>query len=133
MDMTITLWTLPVASLLPYVWFTLANLLRKQEFGELDNHHPRLQQAKQTQKGARAHAASANAFEALSVYAPAVLVAHLFAPGSGLAPVLAAGWVGLRVLHGLFYVGDKPAARTACFALASLCSIALYLVAAQLI
>jgi uncharacterized MAPEG superfamily protein len=131
--MTLTLWTLPIASLLPYVWFTLANVLRKQEFGELDNHHPRLQQARQTQRGARAHAASANAFEALAVYAPAVLVAHLFAPGSTRAPLLAAGWVTLRILHGLFYVSDKPGARTACFAFASLCSLALYLVAAHVL
>jgi uncharacterized MAPEG superfamily protein len=131
--MTITLWTLLIASLLPYVWFTLANLLRKQEFGELDNRHPRLQQAKQTLRGARAQAASANALEALAVYAPAVLVSHLCAPASALAPLLAAGWVVLRVLHGLFYVGDMPAARTACFTFASLCAIGLYLVAGHLI
>ncbi len=129
--MTIPLWTLLVATLLPYVWYTLANPLRKQEFGTLDNDHPRLQQAKQTGRGARATSASANAFEALGVYAPAVLVAHLQAPASDLAAKLALAWVALRIAHGLFYIGDKAAARTACFVLASLCAFAMYMVAAH--
>jgi uncharacterized MAPEG superfamily protein len=71
---------------------------------------------------------SANAFEALAVYAPAVLVAHLNAPNSTLAPTLALVWVALRVAHGFAYLANLPALRTACFALATLCSIALYLV-----
>ena len=129
--MTIPLWTLLVAALLPYVWFTLANPLRKQEFGMLDNNHPRLQEAKQTGRGARANGASANAFEALAVYAPAVLTAHIQSPASELAPKLALAWVALRVAHGIFYIADKPGGRTACFALASVCAITLFLVAAH--
>lgn len=131
--MTIPLWTLLVASLLPYVWFSFANPLRKREFGTLDNHHPRLQQARQTDAGARAQAASANAFEALGVYAPAVLVAYLVVPHSELAPKLALAWVALRIAHGAFYLANKPGARTVAFALGTLCSIALYLVAAHVL
>jgi uncharacterized MAPEG superfamily protein len=131
--MTTSLWTLLVATVLPYVWFALANPLRKQEFGNLDNNHPRLQQAKQTGRGARASAASANAFEALSVYAPAVLVAHVLSPASELAPKLAVAWVVLRVLHGIAYIGDKPVPRTACFALATLSAFAMYLVGAHVL
>jgi uncharacterized MAPEG superfamily protein len=131
--MTIPLWTLLVATLLPYVWFALSNPLRKQEFGTLDNHHPRLQEAKQSGRGARANGASANAFEALAVYAPAVLTAHLQSPASDLAPKLALAWVALRVAHGIFYIANKPAARTACFALASVCAVAFFLVAAHVL
>ena len=131
--MTIPLWTLLVATLLPYLWFGLSNPLRKQEFGILDNRHPRLQQAKQTDKGARATAASSNAFEALMVYAPAVLVAHMQAPASELAVKLALVWVALRVGHGVAYIADRPAVRTACFALASVCALALYLVGAHIL
>jgi len=61
-----------------------------------------------------------------------VLVAHL-APTSDLAGKLAAAWVVLRLLHGVFYIGDKPAARTACFALASGCAVALFLVGAHVV
>jgi uncharacterized MAPEG superfamily protein len=131
--MTFPLWTLLVASLLPYVWFTVANLHRKREFGTLDNAHPRLQQAKQTGAGARANAASLNAFEVLAVYAPAVLVAYLLAPASELSAKLALGWVLFRVAHGVFYIANQAAARTACFALANVCTVLLYLVAAQVL
>jgi uncharacterized MAPEG superfamily protein len=129
--MTIPLWTLLIATILPYVWFAIANPLRKREFGTADNRHPRLQQAQQTDRGARATAASANAFEALAVYAPAVLVAHLAAPDSALASKLALAWVVLRIAHGIAYLGDKPALRTVCFAFALLCSFAMYLVGAH--
>jgi uncharacterized MAPEG superfamily protein len=132
-DMTIPLWSLLVASLLPYIWFGVASGLRKQEFGVADNRHPRLQEAQQTDRGARAMGASANAFEALSVFAPAVIVAHLRAAGSPVATVLAIAWLLLRVVHGIAYLGDKPALRTACFALASVCAIALYFVAAHML
>lgn len=131
--MTIPFWTLLVASLLPYVWFTVANLHRQREFGALDNEHPRLQQAKQTGVGARANAASLNAFEVLAVYASAVLVAHLSAPTSELPAKVALGWVVLRVAHGAFYIANKPAARTLCFALANVCVVLLYLVAAHVL
>jgi uncharacterized MAPEG superfamily protein len=130
-DMTIPLWSLLVASVLPYVWFGIASGLRRQEFGVADNRHPRLQEAQQTDRGARAMGASANAFEALSVYAPAVIVAHLRTADSPLGPVLAIAWVALRVVHGIAYLGDKPALRTGCFALASGCAIAFYFVAAH--
>jgi uncharacterized MAPEG superfamily protein len=129
--MSISLWTLVAATLLPYLWFSLANPLRKKEFGFLDNNHPRLQEAKQTGPGARAMGASANAFEALTVYAPAVLVAHLQAPDSALAPKLCILWVVLRTLHGIAYVADKPALRTVFFALATVCAFALFLVGAH--
>jgi uncharacterized MAPEG superfamily protein len=131
--MTIPLWTLLIAGLLPYVWFAIANPLRKQEFGTLDNHHPRLQEAKQTARGARANGASANAFEALTVYAPAVLVAHINAPNAALAPTLALAWVSLRAGHGIAYLANQPGLRTTCFVLATLCSIAMYLVGAHVL
>jgi uncharacterized MAPEG superfamily protein len=131
--MTIPLWSLLVAVTLPYVWFALSNPLRKQEFGTLDNSHPRLQEARQTGKGARAVGASANAFEALASYAPAVLVAHVQAPGSELAPKIAIAWVVLRVAHGILYIGDKPGARTATFALGMVCVAALFLVGAHVL
>lgn len=131
--MTTPLWTLLVATILPYVWFSISNPLRKREFGTLDNNHPRLQQARLTGAGARALAASANAFEALAVYVPAVLVAHLVAPGSTLAPKLAVAWVILRVAHGAAYLANNAALRTLFFALATFCSLGFYLIAAQVL
>jgi uncharacterized MAPEG superfamily protein len=131
--MTIPLWSLLVASLLPYLWFGIANNQRKRQFGAVDNRHPRLQQAQQTEAGARASGASANAFEALATYAPAVIVAHILAAGSQLAAALSVAWLLLRIGHGLAYIADKPALRTLCFALGAACAIALYFVAAHVL
>ena len=47
-----------------------------------------------------------------------MLTAHLQAPDSQLAPKLALAWVALRIAHGVFYLGDKAALRTARFAFA---------------
>jgi uncharacterized MAPEG superfamily protein len=131
--MTIPLWSLPIASFLPYLWFGIASNLRKQEFGELDNRHPRLQEAKQTDRGARAMGASSNAFEALMLYVPAVLVAHVQAADSKLATLLAVVFLVSRVLHGVAYIGDKPSLRSACFGIGALCTFALYFVGAHII
>ena len=131
--MTLSLWTLLVASALPYVWHAIASLYRQREFGSIDNTQPRAQQAKQTGAGARANAAALNSFEALAVYAPAVLVAHLLAPTSELSARLALGWVVFRVAHGVLYITNQATARSVCFGLANVCVVLLYLVAAHLL
>lgn len=131
--MTLPLWTLLVASILPYVWHAIASLYRKREFGSMDNAQPRQQQAKQTGAGARANAAALNSFEALAVYAPAVLVAHVLAPTSELSAQLALGWVAFRVAHGVLYIANQASARSVCFGLANSCMVLLYLVAAHVL
>ncbi len=126
--MTTQFWCLLGAATLPYVWATASAVLRKQEFGAIDAHHPRPQAAKQSGAGARAYAAQQNAFEALAMFAPAVLVAHLGNPASTLAPILALVWLGCRIGHGLVYMADVPPARTGLFAIGALSSVALFLV-----
>ena len=131
--MTITLWSLFVAALLPYVWFGIATPLRKQEFGELDANHPRIQESKQTGRGARAMGAHANAFEALAIWAPAVLAAHATAPQSTLAPTLAMVWIAVRLLHGIVYIIGIAPVRTLLFAIGMVCAILMYLVAGHVL
>jgi uncharacterized MAPEG superfamily protein len=131
--MTITLWSLLVAALYPYVWFGIATPLRKQELGDLDANHPRLQEAKQTGRGARAMGAHGNAFEALAVWAPAVLAAHAANPGSTLAPKLAMAWMAVRFLHGVVYIAGVAPIRTLFFAAGLVCSILMYLVAGNVL
>jgi uncharacterized MAPEG superfamily protein len=131
--MTITLWSLLVAALLPYVWFGVATPLRKQEFGELDANHPRLQEAKQSGRGARAMGAHGNAFEALAVWAPAVLAAHATNPGSALAPKLALAWMAARFFHGVVYIAGIAPVRTLLFAVGVVCSVLMYVVAGNVL
>lgn len=107
--------------------------LRKKEFGSIDNHEPRAQAAKATGAAARAYAAHLNAWEALAVFAPAVIVAHLGAPNSTVAPILCLVWVAARLLHGVLYISNIAAARSAMFGVALLCAMALFFVGAGIL
>ncbi|MCB9745949.1 MAG: MAPEG family protein [Alphaproteobacteria bacterium] len=129
--MTTPLWCLFVGLLLPYVWPAFTFGERSKLDGGLDNNHPRIQQS-QLQPGpaARAVAASANAFEAIAVFAPAVLVNHVLQGDPSISTGLAVAWVVFRVLHGLFYVKGIGPARSGSFAMGMLCALGLILVPA---
>jgi uncharacterized MAPEG superfamily protein len=75
--MTTPFWCLLIAIFLPYVFSGATAFFKQKQFGTLDNRHPRAQAAALEGPGARAYAAQANAWEALAVFVPSVLVAHL--------------------------------------------------------
>ena len=129
--MTTPLWCLFVTVLLPFVWAGFAGKTRKEQFGVLDNHTPRAQQAKVEGRAALAHGAHMNSFEALGYFAPAVLVAHVTHANASYAALLAVAFVAFRLLHGALYLADVPIARTTCFALGLACSIGLFGLAAM--
>lgn len=127
--MTVPLWCLLPAVLYPYVWTGVAAAERKKQFGDLDNKHPRVQQQKAEGSAARAQGAASNAFEALGVFGPAVLVAHAAQADAAWSMWLAIAWVVLRLLHGIFYVANIAPARTASFALALFCALGQFVLA----
>lgn len=129
--MTIPLWTLLFATLAPYVLFGMAAPHRIKQFGHLDVNTPRSQQAKAEGLAARLIAAQNNAFEALAVYAPAVIVAHVVGADAGHSTILALVWVGARVLHGVFYATDKAPLRTLAFTVGLFASLGFYVLAAM--
>jgi uncharacterized MAPEG superfamily protein len=128
--MTIPLWCLLVAVLLPYVWFGAVAAAKKEQFGNVDNKVPRAQSTKLEGKGARALAAHQNAFEALMVFTPAVLVSHVRHADPTQAAALAGAWVVFRVLHGILYLADIDKARSAMFALGMLSAVGLFVISA---
>ena len=123
--MTIPLICLAVAVLLPYIWSPLSLSERRSRFGHVDFKTPRLQTAQLSERGARAMGAHANAFEALTVFGAAVVVAHLTGANETASAGLAVVWVVARIAHGLFYVWDVRLARTGSFAVGLLCSLGL--------
>lgn len=129
--MTIPLWTLLAAVILPYIWLGPSFSARKEQFGSADNAHPRLQVAKLEGKGARAYAAHQNAFEALSVYAPAVLVAHVTHANPMHSTILSIVWVVCRFLHGVLYLNNVDKARSAMFGIAMLTVIGQFVISAM--
>ena len=129
--MTIALWCLLVAVILPYIWLPVSFGERAKQFGNLDNKQPRSQVAKLEGKGARAYAAHQNAFEALAVFAPAVLTAAVAKADPMLSGALAAVWVVCRFLHGVLYIADIDKARSGMFFLAFLAAMGQFALAAM--
>ncbi len=95
-----------IVSLLPILLAWAGAFCRVRQFGELDNHHPRDQQARLTGVGARLQAAQANAWEALAVFAAVCVIA--IGTGGSLAPLAPAAWAFLacRLLHPLLYAAN---------------------------
>jgi uncharacterized MAPEG superfamily protein len=110
--MTIPLWCLLIATFLPFVWAFTATRLRQRQFGAIDNHHPRQQQAQLTGAGARAMAAQQNAWEALAMFTAAVLTAHVNGATTGQAATAAALFIVARIAHGFFYLADLDKLRS---------------------
>ena len=126
--MFIPLLSLFIASLLPYIWGGFQAYGRKQEMGNLDNKNPRLQQAELKGLGARALAAHNNAFEALLVFAPAVIMSQAMADSVDQAWVhrLCVVWVIARIIHGIAYLADQDKIRTMSFFIALLSVISMW-------
>ena len=124
------LWCLVVVTFLPVVTGMVAGYFRKQQCGFIDNHLPRIQQAQLTGIAARAQAAHANSWEALTLFAPIVMITQI----AGIDPVKA-GITGIvfvvfRVLHALFYITDLAIMRSLMFGGALVCLIRLVVLSA---
>jgi len=128
--MSFPLWSLLIASVLPIVSAWVCGYYRNKEFGKVDNKHPRQQYAQLTGAGARAVAAQQNAWEALAMYAPAVLVAHILGvTGSNVS--LACGiFIVARVLYLIAYIANKDIIRSLLFMVGLASVISLYVMAA---
>lgn len=94
-----------------------------------DNSTPRLQEARLSGLGQRAQGAHMNAFEALTLFAPAVLACELRRVEIGRTSALCLTFIAIRVIYLGLYLGDKPSARTPVWGLGFLVTLALYVLA----
>jgi uncharacterized MAPEG superfamily protein len=127
--MTTPFWCLAITALLPYVWQPFVVSARQQQLGSVDNKNPRMQLAQLTGRGARAVGAHMNAFEALAVFAPAVLVAHLAGADPVWSARLAVIFLAARALHGIFYLADLDLLRSTSFGVGMVCVLGLFALA----
>ncbi len=119
--MTIALWCVLAAGLLPYVAAGIA-----KAGGDYDNRDPRGWLARQGGYRARANAAQANSFEALPLFAAAVLISQLLRGPDPLADRLALGFLAARLLHLVCYVADLALLRSLAWMAGMGCVIALF-------
>jgi uncharacterized MAPEG superfamily protein len=120
--MTIALWCVLIAAILPYVAFSFVQ--------GLDARHPRAAVSDLTGQAARAHAAQLNGFETFPFFAAAVIVSHIVGGPSAAANLLAVIYVVLRAGHLAAYLADRQPLRSAAFGLAQLAAIAIFILAA---
>ena len=127
--MTLAFWCVLVAAYLPIVWTGTAKFSGGDFAGEA-NRAPRdyLEQLSGWRK--RAHWAQLNGFEAFPPFAAAVIIAQLQHAPQSWIDGLAAAFIVLRVLHGIFYITDRASLRSLVWFGAVGCVIALFISAA---
>ena len=112
-----------IVALLPYVWTVIA---KRTASGRFDNRDPRQWLEKQENpRVRRANAAQKNAFEAFPAFAAGVVMAQLAGVDPRSIGAIAALFVACRVLHGVFYVGNRPQMRSLSWFLGFACVLAL--------
>ena len=122
--MTTPLWCLAIVAVLPYVLSFSGAYFKMQQFGSIDNKHPRVQAAKLEGAGARAWGAQMNAWEALGFFTAVQVVLHLANPEAArgaTAANLSLVFLGTRVLHPIFYLANIDVARSAVFLVGLVC------------
>jgi uncharacterized MAPEG superfamily protein len=123
--MTLALWCVLAAGLLPYV----ATLIAKSGRRGFDNRAPRDWLARQEGFRKRANAAQLNSFEAFPLFAAAVIVAHMLHGPQPLVDLLALGFVVLRLLYLACYLADQSLLRSLVWFLGLGTAVAIFIVA----
>ena len=125
--MTIANWCVLAAALMPLLWTAIA----KATAPGFNNRTPRAWQAQLTGMPQRAFAAHLNAFEAFPAFAAGVIIAQQFDAPQATVDMLALSFIGLRLLYGVLYLADKATLRSLVWALATACTVGLFVVAAR--
>jgi len=121
--MTIAFWCVLIAGLLP-----LAGTLTAKSRKDFDNANPREWLAKLDGFRARAHAAQLNSFEALPLFAAAVIIAHLRGASQGTIDLLAMGFIAARVVFIALYLANLATLRSIAWLAGMACTVAMFFV-----
>ena len=109
MTLATAYWCVLIAALLPYLWIAVA----KAGGQRYDNRDPRGWMARQdSPRSIRANAAQLNAFEAFAPFAAGVAMAQLAGVPAERIALPAMVFIGLRLLHGIFYLANAHALRS---------------------
>jgi uncharacterized MAPEG superfamily protein len=121
--MTIALWAVLIAGILPYV----ATGIAKGVGGTYDNNDPRGRAEGYDGVAKRAYAAHLNSFEAFPLFAVAVLVAEMKGGPRGLVDPLAVGFILCRLGYIGAYLTDKASLRSVLWLLALSSAIVIFI------
>ena len=125
--MSIALWCVLIAALLPLVAAALAKAGNARAF---DNHNPREWLARQTGAAARANAAQANSFEAFPFFAAAVIVAAMLHAPQERVDLLAMIFIAARAAYIWCYVTDRATLRSFVWLVGMGCTVTIFVAGA---
>ncbi len=117
--MTIAVWCILIAAILPYVAFGFVK--------GLDPNQPRAHAGELAGQSLRAYGAHLNGLETFPVFAAAVIVAHVVGGPSRIVDGLAVVYVLLRVGHMAAYIAGRQPLRSAAFGLAQLVAVVIFI------
>ena len=116
--MTIAIWCILVAQILPYVAFSFVK--------GVDPNQPRHHAGDLVGQSMRAYGAHLNGLETFPWFAAAVIVAHMVAGPSRIVDVLAVIYILLRIGHLAAYLAGRQPLRTAAFSVAQFVALAIF-------
>ena len=128
--MTTPFWCLAIVIFLPFLMSYTAGYFKFKSFGHYDNNNPRIQAAQLEGIGARAFAAHQNSWEAVIMFAPVVIMAHLAGANAEQSATAAVGFVIARLVYMLVYIADLALIRSLVFTVGFACCIWLLYLAA---
>lgn len=121
--MTFAYWCVLIAIFLPLVWAGVA----KAGASGFDNARPRVFLSALHGWRQRANWAQQNAWEALAPFAAGVIIAHSTGVAQQRIDLLAGLFILARVLHGTFYIADRPTLRSLVWVAGFLCVCLLFI------
>ena len=123
--MPIAYWCVLIAALLPIVLVSYAKI-----GVESDNRYPREEYDNLPPAKRRAYAAHLNGFENFPFFAVAVIVAMTLGAAPATVNMLAIAFIVVRVIHGILYIYNMPAARSGAYLVGLLINIAIFVLPA---
>lgn len=120
--MTIALWCVLIAGLLPYVAFSFVR--------GVDPRLPRAGAANLAGLSARAYGAHLNGLETYPFFAAAVIVAHMVAGPSRVTDILAVVYILVRIAHMVAYLADRQPVRSAMWGVGLMIAAAIFVLPA---
>jgi uncharacterized MAPEG superfamily protein len=120
--MTIALWCVMVAAILPIVCAGIA----KGGDGSFNNSEPRTWLSTRTGLRARANSAQQNSWEALAVFIAGVFAAHLSAGPQAIQDNIALAFIATRIVYIVCYVANVPTLRSMSWLLGFALSLSLF-------
>jgi uncharacterized MAPEG superfamily protein len=117
--MTIAIWCILIAQILPYVAFGFVK--------GLDPEQPRFHTGNLEGRSMRAYGAHLNGLETFPWFAAAVIVSQMVGGPSRIADILAVVYILLRVGHLAAYLSGRQPVRSAAFGVAQLVALAIFI------